>query len=177
LAEAVGGRVEGHPKFAVRATDFACDVPDGHIGIVPISPSGEVREWSGWRELADELARPVVFYGGPGEHGAVARVAGPHRQIVGLPLPAFAATLRRCAVLLSNDSGPAHFARAAGVPAITVFGSTTAARTGAPGAVAVEGPPMACRPCYGRRCKVGGVPCLDIPIDSVRRALDEVLGG
>ena len=176
LAEAVGGTVQGDPAWAPRDTDRSSDVPDGHIGIVPVSPSGAVREWGGWRALADQLPVPVVFYGGPGEQEAVARVAGPHPQVVGLPLPAFAATLQRCALLVCNDSGPAHFGRAVGVPVVTVFGSTTFARTGAPGAVAVEGPSMDCRPCYGRRCHVGGQPCLDIAVARVRMAVDEVRG-
>lgn len=177
LAEAAGARLEGPPTFQVRASDVAALVPPGHIGIAPVSPSGAVRMWPGWRDLADRMERPVVFYGGPGEEAAVQLIAGPHAQVVGQPLGDFAATMTSCALLLTNDSGLAHFGRAAGARVLTVFGSTTATRTGAPGALAVEGPDLPCRPCYRQTCSVGGVPCLQIEVDRVERAVLGALDG
>jgi len=176
LAHAAGVVANGKPSYVARP-DEVCDVPAGHVGLVPVSASGAVREWGGFRALADAIDRPVVFYGGPGEDDAVARVAGPHLQRVGLRLPDFAAALQRCAVLVGNDSGAAHFGRACGVPVVTIFGSTTASATGAPGAIAVEGPALPCRPCYGARCHVGDRACLEITVDVVREAVTEVLDG
>ena len=80
-------------------------------------------------------------------------------------------------MLVGNDSGAAHFGRACGVPVVTIFGSTTASATGAPGAIAVEGPALPCRPCYGARCHVGDRACLEITVDVVREAVTEVLDG
>lgn len=170
IAAALGAEVEGEPRFAARPDDPHPDVPDGHVGLNPVSVSGAVREWRGWLALADRLDRPVVFYGGPGEEARVAAVAGPHRRVVGLPLPAFARALERCAVFVSNDSGPAHFARACGAPTVVVHGSTTASRTGPVGAVPVEGPDLDCRPCYRQRCR-RALECFDIPVERVLAAV------
>jgi heptosyltransferase-2 len=144
-----------------------------------VSVSGDVREWLGFRELADVLAvdRPVVFYGGPGEERRVQEVAGRHPVKIGLSLPAFASALNRCALFVSNDSGAAHFARAVGAETLVIFGSTTWTRTGPSGSLAVEGPPLGCRPCYGRRCEIRSpAPCLDIPLARVLGRVELALG-
>ncbi|MBN2801221.1 MAG: glycosyltransferase family 9 protein [Deltaproteobacteria bacterium] len=174
LAAAVGGRAEGPPRYRSEVVDT--DIPAGHVGLNPISVSGAVREWPGYSALADRLARPVVFYGGPGDQEAVARIAGNHEARVGLSLPDFAAALSRCALFVSNDSGAAHFAAACGVPVLVVYGSTTASRTGPAGAVGVEGPPLPCRPCYKQRCALGRPACLDIPVGDVLSAVERALG-
>lgn len=176
LAEAVGARIVGPPRFAVRPDDPLVDVPDGHIGLNPVSVSGEVVEWRGFAALASRLGRAVVFYGGPGEDARVASLAGDFPRRVGLGLGAFARALERCAVFVSNDSGAAHFARACGVATVVVHGSTTASRTGPAGAVPVEGPSVACRPCYAKRC-AHALECLEIPVARVERAVLEVLDG
>lgn len=174
IAAALGAVAHGPPRFEARPDDPLPEVPEGHVGLNPVSVSGAVREWRGWLALADRLDRPVVFYGGPGEGARVAAVAGPHPRAVGLPLPAFARALGRCAVFVSNDSGPAHFARACGAPTVVVHGSTTAARTGPAGAVPVEGPDLDCRPCYRQRCR-RALECFDIPVGAVLSAVRSAL--
>jgi ADP-heptose:LPS heptosyltransferase len=166
LAERVGsGLVEGPPRWTGGVVSPQ-DLPEGHIGLNPVSVSGAVRQWRGYAELADRLSRPVVFYGGPGEEAEVGAVAGDRLQCVGLPLPEFAGALGRCAVFVSNDSGAAHFARACEIPTVVVYGSTTASRTGPAGSVGVEGPDLPCRPCYRGRCRYE-LGCLDISVSSV----------
>lgn len=177
LAEAVGATVAGPPTWTVRGDDPDVDVPDGHIGLNPISPSGEVVQWRGFGALAARSGRPVVFYGGPGEDDAVRAIAGRWPCRVGLPFPEFGRALSRCAVFVTNDSGAAHFARAVGTPTVVVHGSTAPGRTGAVGSFAVEGPALACRPCYRKRCHVGGVPCLDIGVSPVEAAVVAALRG
>jgi len=176
LAEAVGAKIQGESTFTARNGDPEIDVPAGHVGMNPVSVSGETVEWGGFEGLASRLKRPVIFYGGPGEHDRVRAVANGHDQRVGLSLPHFAKALERCAVFVSNDSGAAHFARACGTPTVVVFGSTTAARTGPRGAIAVEGPELSCRPCYAKRC-TRNLECLDIEVDRVLRAVQEALDG
>ena len=175
LAEAVGAHVDGPSQFVSRRGDPQPSVPEGHIGLNPISVSGATVEWSGFRALADRLQRPVVFYGGPGEGSRVAAVSGDHCQRVGLSLPAFASALRKCSLFVSNDSGSAHFARACGTPTIVIYGSTAPEQTGPAGAGAVEGPSISCRPCYRKSC-TENLECLAIEVDRVlgvvRGALD-----
>jgi len=176
LAEAVGGVVVGAPDYRCRAGDPRPRVPDGHVGLNPVSVSGDPVEWKGFAALAARLEAPVVFYGGPGEAARVAAVAGPHRQVVGLSLPAFASALERCAVFVSNDSGAAHFARACGTPTVVVYGSTSPEQTGPHGAVPVEGPALPCRPCYAKTCH-RDLGCLEIEVERVWSAVREASRG
>ncbi|MCB9690983.1 MAG: hypothetical protein H6736_04135 [Alphaproteobacteria bacterium] len=170
LASAVGAVVEGEPTFAPRGR--AWDVPAGHLAVLPMAGSAN-RRWAGFTQLADRWPGPVVFYGGPGEERPVAAVAGRHRTCVGPGLADLAATLQRAAVVVANDNGLAHFARAVGRPVVVVHTSTTAARTGPAGAVAVEGPPLICRPCYRNTCSEA-LGCMDVPLDAVLSALEQV---
>lgn len=174
LAARAGAAVDGEPTFAVRDGDSAAEVPDGHVALVPLTGAGSVTQWDGFGELAAHLD-DVVFYAGPGED--VSAIAGAHRQVVGQPLSELAATLKRCAVLVTNDSGLMHFGRAVGVPVVTIFGSTVPEWTGAPGVVAVEGPRLPCRPCYSGTCRIGDRPCFDVPVSAVLAAVRRVVDG
>ena len=171
IARVLGAEVTGGPRLDLSGS--APPLPMGHLGLVPVSPSGAPVEWWGYRVLADRARRPVVFYGGPGEEDRVRAIAGPHPCCVGLPLPDFAEALKGCSVLVGNDSGASHFARALGVPVVVPFGSTSPERTGPHGAFAVEGPALACRPCYRKSC-AHGLECLNIPVERVQQAIEKV---
>jgi ADP-heptose:LPS heptosyltransferase len=176
LAAVLGARVQGSPRFSRRGSDAVPDVPEGHVGLVPVSAS-PVREWPGFSALARRLDGPVVVYGGPGEEARVARASGGRPTVVGLDLPSFAAALSRCALLVCNDSGAAHFARACGVPVLVVYGPTAAERSGPDGALGLRRPDVACAPCYGARCRHRAAPrvCLDLPVDTVLGAVHAAL--
>ena len=170
LVEVLGARVSGEPAFPGTWTPAS----RRRVGLIPISPSGATVEWQGFRALADRLD-DVVFFGGPGEDDRVAAIAGRHPRLVGAPLAEFAQQLRSCAVIVANDSGAAHFARACGVPTIVVFGSTVPARTGAAGAIAVEvEQDPHCRPCYRKECRYA-LECLRIPVGRVLAEVEAVL--
>ena len=176
LASAAGALVQGTPQWYRREEDPDVDVPEGHIGLNPLSASGAVRRWPGFAQLADGLPRPVVFYGGPGEEEDVAEVAGPCQQVVGTTLSAFASALAKCALFVSNDSGAAHFARACGTPTLVIYGSTAPDRTGPAGARAVCGPALSCQPCYKQQCRYNHE-CMEIPLERAVRAVAQVLRG
>jgi len=168
LIAALGLRPAGPPRFAPLAAErAAADVPQGHLALNPISPSGATVMWAGFEDLADGAAGEVVVYAGPGD-APVTR----HPTRVGQPLGLLAACFERARAVISNDSGLAHFARAVGAPTVVIFGSTVPSRTGPAGCLPVEGPALSCRPCYKKRCRVGGVPCLsEIPLEAVERAI------
>jgi heptosyltransferase-2 len=174
LGVPLGAVATGEPSYEVHPEDRAWDVPLGHIGLNPVSVSGRTVEWPGFADLASSLRRPVVFYGGPGEQARVAQYAGRFPQVVGLALPDFAATLARCAVFVSNDSGAAHFARACGVPTVVVYGSTEPERTGPAGSHAVLGSRPPCCPCYRKRCEYS-LECLDTPVSRVVSTIESLL--
>lgn len=169
------GEVGQAPSLALPGDEAPPEVAQGHLALNPLSARGAVREWKGWAELARRSPHPVVFYGGPGETARLAAVAGGFPTQVGLPLPALAAALRRARLMVSVDTGPAHFARALGVPTLVIHGSTDPAGSGPAGALAVEGE-APCRPCYGRRCHNGTLACLDLPVSTVWRATEAALG-
>lgn len=158
----LGAVVSDAPRFEATDVERAgCTAPQGHVALIPCSPSGAVVQWPGFHDLVAELDGAVV-YTGPGEvfPGAVC-----------LPLGELAAALERASVVVVNDSGLSHFARAVGVRTVVIHGSTAPGRTGAMGSIAVEGPEMECRPCYAKSCRVGGVPCLDIGVERVLAAM------
>lgn len=177
LAEAVGGSVAGPPVWR-GATLGSAVAPHGHLALNPLSATPATREWSGWTGLAARWPGPVVFYGGPGEAARLADVARGFPQVVGLPLPALAGSLGRAVAMVSVDTGPAHFARAVGLPTLVVHGSTSPAGSGPAGSTAVEGE-APCRPCYRAACRPRGCAvraCLDIPVEQVWSGLHALLG-
>lgn len=172
IVEAIGVEVAGPPRFVPTAEERGrAEVPQRHLALIPVSPSGPPVMWGGFAALAARWPGPKVVYLGPGERWETDLPVQ-----AGLPLGALAACLERAAVVVVNDSGLAHFARAVGAPTVVVFGSTAPGRTGAAGAVAVEGPALDCRPCYRKRCPYAGVPCLaGVSVDEVERIARRVV--
>lgn len=111
----------------------------------------------------------VAFLGGTADRQlceAIARRSGGHILAGELDPAETVAFLRSCALLIANDSAPTHLATLAACPTITIFGSTVPAfgfGPRAPASVAVEPPPLGCRPCttHGRRqCPIGTLECM-----------------
>lgn len=75
-----------------------------------------------------ELGLPVLVYPGPGEHDE-ARALYPSARIVdGGELAVYVALLARAALVVANDTGPAHIAAGVGSRVISVLGATYADR-------------------------------------------------
>jgi len=77
----------------------------------------------------EELGVRVVLIGGSEETAGATQLmaqarALPISAVGALTLRQLAALLRRCVVLVSNDSGPVHVAAAVGTPTVVVFGRT-----------------------------------------------------
>ena len=69
-------------------------------------------------------------------------------------LPEMVECLRRCAMLVTNDSGPMHVAAALGKPVIALFGPTDPRRTGPYGQLArTLQHPLPCVPCLKSNCR------------------------
>lgn len=68
-------------------------------------------------------------------------------------LPEMVEWLRRCALLVTNDTGPMHVAAALGQPVVALFGPTEPRRTGPYGQLArALRHPLPCAPCLKSRC-------------------------
>lgn len=92
--------------------------------------------------------------------------------------------LPRCAMLISNDSSPVHFASALGVPTVAIFGATVSAMGFgplAPGSVILEKPEIDCRPCgdHGpQQCPRQHFRCMrTLTIAEVAHACHQLLAG
>ena len=129
-------------------------------------------------------------------HAAGATVIGigtterlPHGiDLVGrLSIRQTAAVLTACDLFLGNNSGPFHYAQAAGVPCVTLFSLATPSRFVHPGAIVhpVQADGLPCLHCM-TRCfaamqRTGCIAAprgrcmLDIPVERVLEAIDQTL--
>jgi len=93
-------------------------------------------------------------------------------------LPQLVECLRRCTMLVGNDSGPMHIAAALGKPIVAVFGPTDPARTGPYGQTdRVFQLNMPCVPCLSRRCRhPRPLACMrDLTPDTVAAAVLQII--
>lgn len=95
------------------------------------SNDGRDKRWPGFATFAGQAWQrwrlPMVLCPGPGEEAA-ARTLHPAATVLpGLSLNVYAAVLQRSALMVANDTGPAHLAAAVGTPVITLVRSGIAA--------------------------------------------------
>jgi heptosyltransferase II len=109
-----------------------------------------------------------VFFGAPNEAEMgeeLSRQVGadiPHTNRVGKTrLAELIQELRRCRLLLTNDTGTMHLAAALGVPTVSLFGSTEPILTGPLGAQhTVLREKVPCSPCFERSCPLEHFDCM-----------------
>jgi heptosyltransferase-2 len=85
--------------------------------------------------------------------------------------------IRRCDLLIGNDAGPRHIAKAFGVPVVTVFGPThpdwTSTDYEDERIVRID---VDCGPCQQRVCPLGHHQCMTgVTVDAVYEAASELL--
>ena len=159
--------------FTDRADEAAADEAVRRAGgegrpIVVVNPGasfGPAKCWlpSYFAQVADRLIEAhkaaVLICCGPKEVEVARSVASAMRHPATvlanpiMPLGPSKALIRRAALLVTNDTGPRHFANAFGVPVVTVFGPTD------PQWTTTESPtertvmvPVDCGPCMKRVC-------------------------
>ncbi|MGB2987693.1 MAG: glycosyltransferase family 9 protein [Phycisphaerae bacterium] len=167
------------------------DIAD-HRPLVVISPGAKYGAAKCWlpdrfAAVADRLIETedaaVLVTCGPGEE-PIAREIGSAMQRKGHVLDAPRLTLgelkslvRRSGVLICNDAGPRHFARAFDVPVVTIFGPThpewTATSYEAERIVRID---VDCGPCQQRVCPLGHLKCMTgVTVDAVYEAARDLL--
>lgn len=126
----------------------------------------------------------VLITGGPEERVAAERIAGANARAVSFAghsaLADLPALYAEAALLVSNDSGPAHFAAAAGLPTIVLFGPETPKLYQPLGPSRAIYAGLACSPCVSahnhRRTACTDNVCMRaITVDEVYAAVAELL--
>ncbi|OYU74446.1 MAG: hypothetical protein CFE45_34800, partial [Burkholderiales bacterium PBB5] len=88
------------------------------------------KKWPAFAEfvrLADQqLGIPLVVYPGPGEHAQARELYPAARMIEGSDLAVYIGLLQQAALVVANDTGPAHMAAALGNRLLSVLGPTIA---------------------------------------------------
>ena len=135
--------------------------------------------------LVEEAGVSVLVLCGPSERDAareiVAKAADPRVVSLAdetLSIGLSKASVRRCALLITTDSGPRHFASPFNVPVLSLFGPTHIAwtRTNHPLAVHLQHR-VPCGPCQRPTCGEGHHRCMrDLTPESVFRAATRLLG-
>ena len=88
-----------------------------------------------------------------------------------------ATQLRRCRLLLTNDTGTMHLAAFLGVPTVAIFGSTEPQLTGPTGeGHVVIRHHVECSPCFLRECPLDFRCMKAVTVEEVVSAVERVLG-
>lgn len=114
-----------HRHLGAGRLRFACLVP-----FATGTLDGAGKAWPGFPAFATELARrlPVIVVPGPTEIDAAREHYAACTRLEQVDMGVYAALLARAAVVVANDTGPAHVAAAVGAPLVSVLGPTDASR-------------------------------------------------
>ncbi len=120
-------------------------------------------------ELTDRYDARVVASLSPKEREIADRLASAARRPIEifvdppLGLGPLKALVRRCRLLITNDTGPRHFAAAFGVPVVTIFGSSDPAWTDTRYArERIAMLDLDCQPCMERVCPLKHHHCMKL---------------
>lgn len=159
------------------------------VGLNPGGAFGSSKLWPAERFVAvgDALAAKgfrIILFGAPAERPILGKIAAAmqHKPIlpeVGeLDLDVLKPLVRRCALLVTNDTGARHYAVAFGVPAVTIMGSTSPRYTDVNMekqlVVRVD---VDCGPCQKKVCTTDHRCMTRITPEMVLRAADRLLAG
>ncbi len=156
---------------------------DAPIVLIHVSAGNPFRRWPAehFAEVAAALAREdrarrIIITSGPSERGAADAIANDAQARAGeaaggvvrcgeFDLSELRVLAAKAALYVGGDSGPLHIAATSDVPIVALFGPTLPQRSmpwrrAETRAVAVDGGPLACRPCHQRHCVPGDFRCL-----------------
>ncbi len=135
--------------------------------------------------LAHELGAGIILVGGGGERDLAEEICAgmthsPLDLVGRTDLMQLGAVLKRCALLVSGDTGPMHMATAVGTPVIALFGAIDPERTGpvGEGHMIIRHGEIPCVPCVAKECANPRVlACMEeITVGEVYGAVLEMLG-
>lgn len=164
--------------------EFPLGVSDGPRTLIAVNPSARwpTKLWGDdkFAELIRRLPRErVVLTGAAAERERIERIAQGCRNKAGTTdLFQLAELYARCAVVVTNDSGPMHIAAAVGTPVVAIFGPTDPVLTGPYGKQhVVLRAGVDCSPCLKDRCvHQPSMECMDkVTVEKVLAAAQRFL--
>ncbi|WP_455388862.1 lipopolysaccharide heptosyltransferase II [Petrachloros mirabilis] len=165
------------------------------IGLNPGSTYGDAKRWLPERfaEVTNRLCQTfsasqgkrasAIVFGAKGEeslgHEIARRLSMPSAVLSGsTSIRELMAAVKRCAVLLTNDTGPMHIASAFRVPVVAVFGPTDWRMTSPYGTKhVIVRQPVDCAPCLLRECPIDHRCMTWVSVDQVYEAAIELMQG
>jgi lipopolysaccharide heptosyltransferase II len=160
--------------------------PESHIGgLCPGAEYGPAKQWRHFgdaaKRLSDAFGLHWLIFGTSEEVSLGRELAGELRSaatdLTGkTSLSGLMQHLRRCRLLLTNDTGTMHLAAHLGVPTVSVFGSTEPGLTGPIGdGHIVLRHHVECSPCFLRECPLD-FRCMNaVTVEEVVAAASRVL--
>jgi lipopolysaccharide heptosyltransferase II len=184
---------EEEQAMARRFAQGGLTATDVVVGINPGSTYGEAKRWLPERfaEVTERLCRTiresreqqvsVVIFGAKGEEHLgqeiAARLSSRFLVLSGATtIRELMAAVKRCAMLLTNDTGPMHIASAFQVPVVAIFGPTDWRTTSPFGSAhAIVRQPVDCAPCLLRECPIDHRCMTRVTVDQVYEAATKQL--
>ena len=184
---------EEEQSMAGRFIEGGLTATDIVVGINPGSTYGGAKRWLPERfaEVTERLSRStpeardrqvsVVIFGAKGEERLGQDIAAQlsARSLVlsgATTIRELMAAVKRCDVLLTNDTGPMHIASAFQVPVVAIFGPTDWRTTSPFGkAHTIVRQPVDCSPCLLRECPIDHRCMTRVTVDQVYEAATKEL--
>ncbi|MEK7351011.1 MAG: lipopolysaccharide heptosyltransferase II [Nitrospirota bacterium] len=186
---------EEEQAMAERLAKDGFTADDVIVGINPGSTYGGAKRWlpERYAEATERLCRTlresrnqqvgVVIFGAKGEErlgqDIAAHLSSPSLVLSGATtIRELMAALKRCAMLLTNDTGPMHIASAFQVPLVAIFGPTDWRTTSPFGSAhTIVRQPVDCAPCLLRECPIDHRCMTRVTVDQVYdAAVNQVRG-
>ena len=186
---------EEEQAMARRFAQGGLSDTDVVVGINPGSTYGGAKRWLPERfaEVTERLCRTVresreqqvsvVIFGAKGEEPLGQEIAArlSSRSLVlsgATTIRELMAAVKRCAILLTNDTGPMHIASSFQVPVVAIFGPTDWRTTSPFGSAhAIVRQPVDCAPCLLRECPIDHRCMTGVTVEQVYEAATKQLSG
>jgi len=186
---------EEEQAMAGRFSQGGLTATDLVVGINPGSTYGGAKRWLPERfaEVTERLCRTiresreqqvsVVIFGAKGEERLGREIAArlSSRSLVlsgATTIRELMAALKRCTMLLTNDTGPMHIASAFQVPIVAIFGPTDWRATSPFGSAhVIVRQPVDCAPCLLRECPIDHRCMTRVTVDQVYDAATKQVAG
>lgn len=186
---------EEEQAMAQRFVQGGLKASDIVVGINPGSTYGGAKRWLPERfaEATERFCRTicesrdqpvsVVIFGAKGEESLGLEIAArlSSRSLVmsgATTIRELMAAVKRCSVLLTNDTGPMHIASALQVPVVAIFGPTDWRTTSPFGSAhAIVRHPVDCAPCLLRECPIDHRCMTGVTVEQVYEASLSSLSG